>query len=632
MGRAFQSQHLGELGLGRLRCRICGEVLARRHHVLGRDEDQRAAESLRDEETQGLASDDEVACGIDRERALPVGELEADHRRRVRDARVRHEEIQSAVGEHRLLERRPHRRLARHVHLEAERPAAPDGRHDPIGGRSCARGVDIAHDDVGTLGGEAPRDGSPDAGTAASDQRDPAGQLLLRRHQRELVELERPVLDAEGVRRGKRDVVAEGSRVAKHVDRVVVDVTDDAGSAPVFPRREHPEPRDQHDARERVEQLRALEPVLLEVARVVDDEALDGPLDRLQEGRARLGAVGGHEAWEPLGVDCVVRRGRPDLRDARRVRRGDEFRHVVRVVEGHDDPVPAAQQAAQARRHRQRRLAPRRRREHGHAGAPEDGTAPLSLGDGRLGAGDQLDRGLVRFPDGRSPGDRAMTLEEEGFRLGAVGDRVGHVPGDAEPGSAIRERDDVLSVDALDHVMGAVVVRQRHDGVRVGVDDRGGREEAVQQGLDRGAHAAGLLQRVGEVAHHLLVAHLVAVQERCNVVHAHAGKVSTLDGLEVGAAPLDPEYGDLPAAMVALACLDRSVAAAPDHQRGLGADQARRVDEEVKAVELAFLRDRDWRSGEIARTVLALTSKEEPEYREAMTTRLKDLIERRVEL
>jgi len=48
----------------------------------------------------------------------------------------------------------------------------------------------------------------------------------------------------------------------------------------------------------------------------------------------------------------------------------------------------------------------------------------------------------------------------------------------------------------------------------------------------------------------------------------------------------------------------------------------------VKAVELAFLRDRDWRSGEIARTVLALTSKEEPEYRAAMTSRLHDLIAR----
>jgi RecB family exonuclease len=46
----------------------------------------------------------------------------------------------------------------------------------------------------------------------------------------------------------------------------------------------------------------------------------------------------------------------------------------------------------------------------------------------------------------------------------------------------------------------------------------------------------------------------------------------------------------------------------------------------VKAVELAFLRDRDWRTGQITRACLALTSKEEPEYRERMAERLGGLI------
>ena len=38
-------------------------------------------------------------------------------------------------------------------------------------------------------------------------------------------------------------------------------------------------------------------------------------------------------------------------------------------------------------------------------------------------------------------------------------------------------------------------------------------------------------------------------------------------------------------AVVALGALDRGVAAAPDDQRGLGADQARGVDEEVEIGE-----------------------------------------------
>ena len=137
--------------------------------------------------------------------------------------------------------------------------------------------------------------------------------------------------------------------------------------------------------------------------------------------------------------------------------------------------------------------------------------------------------------------------------------------------------------------MGSVVVRQRHDGVRVGVDDRAGGEEAVQKRLDRGAHARRLLQRVGEIAHHLLVAHLVAAEERRDVVHPYAREVLLLDGLEVGAAPLHPEHRDVTAAVVALAGLDRGVAPAPDHQRGFGADQAGGVDEKVEAVELIGL-------------------------------------------
>src|SRR6266852_3509250 len=58
----------------------------------------------------------------------------------------------------------------------------------------------------------------------------------------------------------------------------------------------------------------------------------------------------------------------------------------------------------------------------------------------------------------RAPGDRAVPLEEEGLRLRTVGDRVGHVARDAEPGSTIRERDDVLAVHALDHLVRAGVV------------------------------------------------------------------------------------------------------------------------------------------------------------------------------
>src|SRR5256885_6928618 len=50
--------------------------LARGHDVLGRDEDEGAAQALRGENPHGLPRDEEVAPGVDRKRSLPVGEGE----------------------------------------------------------------------------------------------------------------------------------------------------------------------------------------------------------------------------------------------------------------------------------------------------------------------------------------------------------------------------------------------------------------------------------------------------------------------------------------------------------------------------------------------------------------------------
>ncbi len=371
---------------------------------------------------------------------------------------------------------------------------------------------------------------------------------------------------------------------------MVVNVADDAGGAPVLAREEHADARHQHDAGHRVAERGAGETMLLEVARVIGDEAIDGPLDRLRQLRRRLRAGRVHEARHTLGVDRVVGRGRSDLGDARRVDRRDEVGDLGRVVERHHDATIAAEQAAEPGRHRQRRRAARRRLRNGHPRSAEEPPAPLPLGDRRLGASDQIDRRLVGLAHRGAPRDRAVALEQERFRVRPLADRVGHVARDAEPGATVREREHVLAVHAVDHVGRPIVVGQRHDRVGVGVDDRGRREEAVQERLDRGPDAAGLLERVAEVAHHLLVAHVVACEERADIVHAHAREILALDRLEVGAGALDPEHADLAAAMIVLTRLDRRVAAAPDHQRGFGADQAGRVDEEVEALEPTRLR------------------------------------------
>ena len=107
----------------------------------------------------------------------------------------------------------------------------------------------------------------------------------------------------------------------------------------------------------------------------------------------------------------------------------------------------------------------------------------------------------------------------------------------------------------------------------------------MEQGLDGRPRTRGLQEGVGEIVDHLLVAHVPAIQEGQDVVHADAREVLPLDGLEVGAAALHPEDRHLSPAIVALGALDRGVAPAPHHQRRLDPHEPRGIDEEVEVGE-----------------------------------------------
>ena len=216
--------------------------------------------------------------------------------------------------------------------------------------------------------------------------------------------------------------------------------------------------------------------------------------------------------------------------------------------------------------------------------AAEAHPPPGAMGDRLLRAADQLDRGEVGLLHGGPPADRPVLLEQQlaGLRVRLEGLR--DFSRDEEPGAPVRERDDVLSVDFAEHITAAVIVGERDHRVGVGVDHRRRGQEAVEQGLDGRARARGLLQRVGEVVHHLLVAHVLAFEQGQHVVHAHAGEVLHLDALEIGAAALHPQHARRPVPVIALVPLDRGVAAAPHHEGGLGADQPGRVDEEIEIV------------------------------------------------
>jgi hypothetical protein len=108
-------------------------------------------------------------------------------------------------------------------------------------------------------------------------------------------------------------------------------------------------------------------------------------------------------------------------------------------------------------------------------------------------------------------------------------------------------------------------------GVRV-VDLRVGNER-VQQRLYGAPRHVRLELATGEVVHHLLVAHLLAVFEREYLVELESGKLPGLYGRQVATRTLDPEDVHLPPGMIAFSGLRRGVTAPVVGHRAVRAEQ-----------------------------------------------------------
>ena len=96
--------------------------------------------------------------------------------------------------------------------------------------------VQVGDDHVRAALGEQPRGRASDPAGASGDERNPAGELAPRRCLRELVALERPVLDRERLALGQRAEAADRIRGVLHRDRAVIEVAGGvrlAASAPL---------------------------------------------------------------------------------------------------------------------------------------------------------------------------------------------------------------------------------------------------------------------------------------------------------------------------------------------------------------------------------------------------------------
>ena len=97
-----------------------------------------------------------------------------------------------------------------------------------------------------------------------------------------------------------------------------------------------------------------------------------------------------------------------------------------------------------------------------------------------------------------------------------------------------------IELTLLVAAIGLAIVRERENGVGVRMQDRGGRNERMQESFDRRARSARIEETARQIVDHILVRHLfLAVQQRCEVVEAHGRKLLRHDRLHVAAAALD---------------------------------------------------------------------------------------------
>src|SRR5262249_61550665 len=142
--------------------------------------------------------------------------------------------------------------------------------------------------------------------------------------------------------------------------------------------REHAEPGDEHDARQRIDQLDARVAMGVDVRRVIALERGETTLDRGHDARRIVSALEAHEARQALGVDWGGGRRRPARGDRGRLDRRDELGHPSVVVEAEDLAAGPAEPGPQPWRDVQRELTALRGWQDRHARPTQRAAAPLA--------------------------------------------------------------------------------------------------------------------------------------------------------------------------------------------------------------------------------------------------------------
>ena len=342
--------------------------------------------------------------------------------------------------------------------------------------------------------------------------RDPSCQLPARRSLCQLVALERPVFDRERLALREGAETADGICRVLDGDRTVVEIACLARAAGVPPGGDDADTRDEDDPgpcgvdRERT---CLVVDVSLVVVAVPAGVLLDAAPECLAQlvGAARL-QVGVHHERLVLRVDEVIGAGSADLAHLRRAlgrSKRDRFRASVDLE---DDAVGIGEQSTAergkgSREEGNRALFPQLR----DLGATQAETAARDATDCVGGSGDEFEGDSVAVIARPAPGDEPVPLQENRasrrIRLEEQRDPTGHV----EAWPLIVEPDRLVAERLLGEPSAVGSRGQRDHGVRMRVIDVLGRDERVQQRLDRRPRLVGADRAPEQVVDHRRVVH-----------------------------------------------------------------------------------------------------------------------------
>jgi hypothetical protein len=280
-------------------------------------------------------------------------------------------------------------------------------------------------------------------------------------------------------------------------------------------------------------------------------------------------------------VDEVVRARRADCDELGRLRRGGELHRARRRVDGQHLVALGGHRAAQRGQEPGEQL--------GALGLPHLVSALRPAAEARGARGplvdpvdravDDLDRGPVGLLGRVAPADEAVLGQDDQAQAGGGAHGLADLLGQREARADVRDPRGLVAEALAHEALALGGARQHVDPVGVRVVHVRGRDERVQERLDRRARHRGVDHAPREVGDHLLVGHLVAGQQRLHLLQPQRGEVLGAHRGQVAARALDPHDGDLAPQVVGGRALGRRVAPAEVRHAAVGAQQVGGQDE-----------------------------------------------------